>query len=112
MPKSKEEQKLQEKANRLYRTYGITIDDWNYMAEDGCWICKRKDGRLCVDHIHVRKFKQMEPEDKQKYVRGILCFMCNVGLKGFEKTVDGKRNRKQLEGTYKYFQTFKLKGEI
>jgi hypothetical protein len=37
--------------------------------------------------------------------------MCNVGLKGFEKTVNGLRNRKQLEGTVKYFEVFKLKGE-
>lgn len=54
----------------------------------------------------------MPPEEKVKYVRGILCFVCNTGLKGFEKTKDGARNRSQLNGTVEYFQKYKLKGEI
>jgi Recombination endonuclease VII len=100
------------KDERLYKTYGITLIDFNVMAADGCNICGTKEGRLCVDHIHVAGFKKMPPEEKFKYVRGILCFLCNTGIKGFDKTKDGKKNRNRLNGTFKYFQTYSLKGEI
>lgn len=95
----------------IYKTYGINDFQYYKMLTHGCEICGRKTGRLCVDHIHVRNFKKMLPSEKRKYVRGLLCFMCNTALKGFEKTCDGKRNRLQLDGTYKYFQKYCLKGE-
>lgn len=78
-----------------------------------CWICHTlpPSGRLSVDHIHIKGFKKMPPDEKIMYVRGLLCFLCNTGLKGFEKTASGEKNRQRLEGTYKYFQRFRLKGE-
>lgn len=104
------------KNQRLYKTYGITLNDWDvlFKSQGGvCFICQTmpKSKILCVDHIHIKGFKSMDPTKKKDYVRGLLCYMCNTGLKGFEKTVDGKRNRQSLEGTYKYFQQFRLKGE-
>ena len=102
------------KHHRLLRTYGITLLEFNQtLKEQGgvCAICKKAHPRMCLDHIHVKGFKTMKSEDKKKYVRGILCFLCNTGLKGFEKTVDGKRNRQQLNGTYAYFMDYALKGE-
>lgn len=109
-------QKDKAKDQRLYKTYGITLEEWNAMLdkqEGVCYICKTmpKSGVLCVDHEHVAKFKAMKSEEKKQYVRGLLCFLCNTGLKGFEKTSDGKKNRQRLEGTYEYFKVFKLKGE-
>jgi len=102
------------KHQRLYKTYGITLLEWQEMFRKQyykCRICLTEHPRMCVDHIHIKGFKKMLPEEKKKYVRGILCFMCNTGIKGFEKTVDGSRNRQQLEGTYQYFKEFRLKGE-
>lgn len=107
--------KDKQKDQRLKKTYGISLNEFNDQLRSqnhGCWICGRTDGRLCQDHIHVKGFKMMKPEQKRLFIRGILCFMCNTALKGFEKTVDGKRNRAQLDGTYNYFQTYLLKGEI
>lgn len=103
------------KWNRLYKTYGITLIEWTEIfLNQGkvCACCKKLHPRMCVDHIHVKGYKKMPPEEKKKYVRGICCFMCNTGFKSFEKTLDGKRNRQQLEGTYEYFKQFKLKGEL
>ena len=113
MTKTKEEQK----DKRLQDTYGITLQEWKDMLElqgGVCWICQTmpKSGILCVDHAHQKGYKTMPMAEKKKYVRGLLCYMCNVGLKGFEKTTDGKRNRKSLERTYEYFKAFKLKGEL
>lgn len=104
--------KDKEKHKRLYKTYGIGLLTWNEISKNGCEICGRKDGRLCQDHIHVAGFKKMAPEEKEKYLRGALCFMCNTALKGFEKTADGHRNRMQFEGTIRYFHKYCLKGEI
>jgi hypothetical protein len=104
--------KEQVKNKRLLKTYGISLADWIKASKDGCAICGVTTGRICQDHIHVLGFKKMSSEEKKKYLRGALCFMCNTALKGFEKTKDGLRNRRQLEGTYKYFKTYKLKGEI
>ncbi len=106
--KTKDEQKNE----RLLKTYGISLAEWQLMAKNGCEVCGRTDGALCVDHIHQKGFKVMSAEDKRKYVRGIACFLCNTGFKSFEKTVSGERNRKSLEGTYRYFTKYKLKGEV
>ncbi len=105
-----------EKNKRLYKTYGITLEEWEKLLKEQngvCAVCKDLPGKgiLCVDHVHIKGFKKMEPEDKKKYVRGLCCFLCNTGFKGFEKTSDGRKNRQRLEGTYKYFTKFRLKGE-
>lgn len=102
--------------SRFLRVYGISLEDWRNMYEEQnrvCKICKSlpPSQRLSVDHVHVRGFKDMSPEEKRKYIRGLLCFLCNTGLKNFEKTNSGKTNRQRLNGTYEYFQIFKLKGE-
>ena len=104
--------KDQVKDKHLQRTYGINLQEWKKISENGCEICGTKEGRICMDHIHVAGFKKMSAEEKRKYVRGALCFLCNTGIKGFDKTKDGTKNRIRLEGTYKYFLKYKLKGEI
>ncbi len=101
---------------RLLQTYGITVQDYDKMfKEQGglCWICERPPAtiRFSVDHRHTKGYKDFDQHSKRKEVRGILCFTCNVGLKGIEKTNDGILNRKRLERTYLYFKKFKLKGE-
>ena len=106
--------KEKQKDKRLFKTYGIFLEEFNRRLEGqdlGCWICKKKDGRLCQDHIHIAKYKSMKPEEKRKYLRGILCFYCNTALKVFERTKDGDRNRKLLNGVYNYFKYWPLKGE-
>lgn len=106
--KTKEEIKDQ----RLRKTYGITLEEFKEKAKGGCEVCASKEFVLCLDHIHVKGFKKMPPEEKRKYVRGVVCFLHNTGFKSFEKTADGKRNRQSLDGTVKYFNKWKLKGEI
>lgn len=60
--------------NRLRRTYGISLDDYETMcqAQDGgCLIC-RTQTKLCIDHDH-----------KTGAVRGLLCRKCNTALGQF-----------------------------
>jgi len=64
------------------RKYGMTVDEWvGIAAAQGnvCAICRRvpQSGRLCVDHQHVRGWKRMGAADRRRYVRGVICFLCN-----------------------------------
>lgn len=105
----KEKQTKEELKNKyLYKTYGITLDIWNKMKENGCWICGRKEGRLNVDHRHVKGYKHLSSEEKAKEVRSCLCFMCNTMLHGVEKR---KEARFFLERMVAYFYIFKIKGD-
>jgi hypothetical protein len=116
MKKSKEDTKLKARERRLYLTYGLTLEAYQNLLEQQdykCAICKEdktKTGKtkvLCVDHIHVRGFKKLEPEEKIKYVRGLLCFLCNTSIK-FERSGMGRR---MAEGMNRYFHKYKFKGE-
>lgn len=108
------DKKEKQKNNRLYKTYGITLDDWKdmYKKQGGvCEICKTlpKSGVLCVDHIHKKGYKKMPPEEKKKYVRALVCFLCNTVFGRIERRQDP---RKVLNNINIYFSKYKLKGEV
>lgn len=67
-------------AQRTLDTYGITQDEWIALlaAQDWkCPVCLGSDKKWNTDHEHVPKWKDMPPEERKKYVRGVLCFYCN-----------------------------------
>lgn len=103
-----EQIKLKLKNKRLLQTYGINLIEWATMSANGCWICRRKEGRLCVDHRHVKGYKHLPLIEKRKEVRACLCFMCNTMLHGVEKR---KNARFFLERMVDYFKFFKMKGD-
>lgn len=63
------------------KRYGLTVEDWlGLLAAQGwkCPICLRRAGLLWnTDHDHVRGWKRMPPEQRRRYVRGVLCAHCN-----------------------------------
>lgn len=68
------------------KRYGLTAAEWlaKLDAQGGlCGICRKLPTSLtlCVDHEHVRGWKRMTPEMRKQYVRGLLCFSCNVALR-------------------------------
>lgn len=70
------------RAAYLWVTYGITLDEYDaiLLAQGGvCAICKKEPvaRHFDVDHEHVRGYKNMIPEHKRRYVRGIACWSCN-----------------------------------
>lgn len=114
---TEEDKKRKARGTRLLKVYGITIEEWEEKLadQDGvCFICRTfpKSGVLCTDHIHVSGFAKLPAEKKKKYVRGLLCFLCNTAIRVYERTGNGKRNREMLEGTLEYFKTYSIKGEI
>jgi hypothetical protein len=69
------------------KRYGITFKEWQaLLARQGgvCAICQRfnEKGWMCIDHEHVKGWKRMAPDDRKKYVRGILCYFCNFRYVG------------------------------
>ncbi len=76
--------------------YGLTEKDWIelYKSHGGiCPICERPlDTRVCVDHHHVKGFRKMKPEQKKKYVRGLLHWVCNHYYLGRGITIQRARN--------------------
>ena len=71
-------------ALKTLATYGLTMDEWlDYLGAMGpfdsatCRICERAQEQFVVDHQHVRGWKNMPPEERKKYVRGVICRGCN-----------------------------------
>jgi len=79
--------------------YGLSADEWWQLldSQDGvCPICDRvpnlsaKTGkvRFVIDHEHVRGWKNMPPEKRKLYVRGLTCWFCNHSFLGRGITID------------------------
>lgn len=62
------------------RRYGITADEWLDLLHAQGWICpicERRVPTWNTDHEHVPRWKHMPPEQRKRYVRGVLCARCN-----------------------------------
>ncbi len=64
------------------KKYGLTRQEWIaiLLRQDMvCAVCHKapKSGKLNVDHEHVKGWKKMSAPERKKYVRGLLCFVCN-----------------------------------
>lgn len=110
------EKKAQDRDKRLYKTYGITSVEYDMLLDQQkgvCEICKTlpPSGRLNVDHMHVKGFKNMTPIERKKYVRGLLCFLCNTLVGKLERTNNVEINRLRMFNVQKYFTRYKMKGE-
>lgn len=64
------------------KKYGMTAWEWvlTLHGQGGvCAVCKKlpKNGRLCIDHDHVKGWKKLPAAERRKHVRGLLCYFCN-----------------------------------
>lgn len=62
--------------------YGLSLSEWEEILvrqEGVCAVCKKisSTGRLVTDHEHTKNWKKMPPEQRKKYVRGLLCWVDN-----------------------------------
>lgn len=62
--------------------YGLDALDYRmiYLSQGGvCPVCEKAPmtGRFYVDHAHVKGWKNMPPEKRKTFVRGLLCYFCN-----------------------------------
>jgi hypothetical protein len=45
-----------------------------------------------IDHIHIEGYGKLSAEEKRKWVRGLLCSNCNVGIGKLGDTLEGVMN--------------------
>jgi len=94
--------------------YGLTLEEYNDMLvrqEYSCAICKKppklhKTTRrllLVVDHVHQKGWSKMKPDDRKKYVRGLICPHCNLHIVNRNMTLDRAR------GAVEYLQAYEDK---
>lgn len=84
------------KQNTLKR-YGLSASEWFAIARRQgfvCAVCRKlpENGRLCTDHEHVKGWKRMPPDQRKRYVRGLLCYFCNHYYVGRAITVEKAAN--------------------
>jgi superfamily II DNA or RNA helicase len=100
--------KLIEPTKQTLRRYGLSLEEWKIMADNQghvCKICKKYPlkGRLAIDHEHVKGWKKMPPEQRKKFVRGLLDWFCNS--KVLTRGVDILK----LEGALAYLKEYEAK---
>lgn len=63
------------------KKYGLTQLDWLRLLEAQGWacaVCRRSKGvTMNTDHEHVKGWAKLPPEQKRRFVRGVLCTHCN-----------------------------------
>ncbi len=79
------------------KKYGLNEAAWLELAASQgnvCAICKKEpsSGRLNVDHEHVKGYKKMDALDRPKYIRGLLCYICNFRVLTRGMTLEKARN--------------------
>jgi hypothetical protein len=69
------------------KKYGLTALDWLIMLDDQSWVCPVMGatpgtGRFVIDHEHVPGWAKMPPEERKKYVRGLVSWYANHAYVG------------------------------
>ena len=72
-------------SRQTLRKYGISEQDYIklYNKYGGrCHVCLRKQSpkatrALHVEHEHVKGWKDMPPEQRKQFIRGLSCYTCN-----------------------------------
>ncbi len=64
------------------KKYGLSVEEWKLILDRQggvCFVCKKVPGknRLCIDHEHVKGWKQLPPERRKLFVRALVCWFCN-----------------------------------
>lgn len=90
------ERQLVEPTDATLAKYGITREDWRAIAKaqgSVCVICQRlpPSRRLAIDHEHVPGWKKMPASERRKFVRGLVCFICNGKLVSRYVTIEKAR---------------------
>lgn len=74
--------------------YGLTRYEWLHMLHSqgwACGCCRKRQQLWNIDHYHKRGWKKLPPEERKKWVRGILCWHCNKTIVGSQlSAADGK----------------------
>lgn len=64
------------------KKYGLSLAEWQSILDKQggvCPVCLKAPttNRWCIDHFHVKGWKNLPAEERKKFVRGILCWVDN-----------------------------------
>lgn len=77
--------------------YGLSLEEWQAILDRQggvCPICGKipSTGRWVVDHEHVKNWKNLPPEVRKSYVRGVLCWYDNRNILTRGVTIEKLKN--------------------
>jgi len=69
------------------KKYGLTALDWLIMLDEQSWVCPimgvtPSTGRFVIDHEHVPGWEKLPPDERKKYVRGLVSWYANHAYLG------------------------------
>jgi hypothetical protein len=87
------------------KKYGLSAEDWLTILEEQSWVCPimgtvPSTGRFVIDHEHVVGWSGMPPEERKKYVRGIVSWYANHAYLGRGISVERAANVLQFLTRY------------
>lgn len=90
------------------RRYGLTADEWLALLKAQGWRCPicHKSGagvRWVTDHHHIPLWKSLPPQERKRYVRGVLDSWCN------HRRVHSTMNSVEAQRIADYFRAFELR---
>ena len=90
------------------KKYGLTADAWLALLAAQGWVCPICDRdaarvRLNTDHEHVPGWRLLPPEERVRYVRGVLCVHCNYRL------VPSRMGSAQAEALLAYVRAYEAR---
>ncbi len=73
--------------------YGLTVEEWHAILERQGGVCPimgtvPSTGRFVIDHEHVKGWKAMPPDERKKYVRGLVSWYANHAYLGRGINID------------------------
>lgn len=85
--------------------YGLSRSEFKTIikAQGGtCPICEKipSTGRWVIDHQHVKGWKNLPPDERKKFVRGVTCWFCNRNYLAKAITPRKAENIKRYLETY------------
>lgn len=94
-----EQVEIREPSPATLKKYGLSLNEWKeIISSQGyrCPVCKRVlGGRTVIDHLHVKGWKDLPPNLRKMYVRGISDWRCNYFF--LEKTMTLERAKNLVE---------------
>jgi hypothetical protein len=90
------------------RKYGLVEEEWlALLAGQGwkCPICQRGASTLTLntDHRHIPGWGKKPPEERKRYVRGVLCAWCN------HRRVHSEMGAVEAQRIADYFKAFEAR---
>lgn len=87
------------------KKYGLSEEDWRAILREQDYVCPvctnvPSTGRGVIDHEHVKGWKNMPPEKRKRYVRGVVCWWCNHAYLGRSITATKAHNAYEFLARY------------